>query len=248
MNIPKLVAFDLDGTIAPSKHQTEADMGLLLASLLAKLPVAIMSGASFHQFERQFLPALPVDANFSNLYLFPTNAAACYVYKDGKWQEQYNEKFTDIEREKIMNALNEAMTETNFQSFVPQTWGEQIEDRGAQITLSALGQQAPLEEKQKWDPTREKRQPLYDLLCEKLPDFSIGLNATTSIDITKKGVNKGYGVLKLAELTKIPVGEMLYVGDALGPGGNDAIVIPTCIQTYAVADPEDTKKFIKSII
>jgi phosphomannomutase len=37
--------------------------------------------------------------------------------------------------------------------FKPEmVWGELIEDRGSQITFSAIGQQAPLEEKKRWDP------------------------------------------------------------------------------------------------
>lgn len=245
---PKVVVFDLDGTVAVSKSPTDVEMGQLLAKLLARAKVAVMSGASFAQFEWQFCPAIPADANWQNLYLFPTNAASCYVNKDGKWEVYYTETFTNEEREKIMNTLKESMDETNFQQYVTQTWGEQIEDRGAQITLSALGQKAPVEVKYAWDPTKEKRRPLYDLLVKRLPDFSVGLNATTSIDITRKGINKAHGVLKLVEITGMPVSEMLYIGDALAPGGNDSVVIPTGIPTMPVFNPDETKQLIKNIL
>jgi HAD superfamily hydrolase (TIGR01484 family) len=206
-----------------------------------------MSGSSFAQYETQFLPALPSDANFKNLYLFPTNAAACYVYEGG-WRAQYDERFSDEERNKIMSTLEVAMKETGFDIPPAHVWGERIEDRGAEITFSALGQQAPIEEKAKWDPTREKRRPLYDLLVTKLPEFSVGLNATTSIDITRKGITKAYGIKKLAELTSVSISEMLYVGDALGEGGNDAVVIPTGVQTREVFGPEETAKVIEEVL
>ncbi len=248
---PRLVAFDLDGTLAESKQPLTLEMGSLLADLMSKTKVAVLSGASFAQMETQFLPALPEDAHFENLFLFPMNAARCYVYRKGKWWVQYDRAFNPIEREKVMQALKEAMTETGFAEddpSRPKEWGERIEDRGAQITFSALGQKAPVEEKRAWDPTREKRKPLYDALKRRLPEFSIGVNAATSIDITHQGVNKAYGIRQLVELADVTVAEMLYIGDALEEGGNDSVVKETGIKTEEVLGPEDTERLIKDII
>jgi hypothetical protein len=245
---PKLVAFDLDGTLAESKQPVTSQMGGLLATLMEKMPVAVMSGAAFHQFQSQFLPAVPPKAKRENLYLFPTSAAQGYRYKDGAWGLAYDESFTPLERERILHALAEALEETGLAKPPPQVWGERIEDRGAQITFSGLGQQAPLEEKNKWDPERKKRMPLRELLLKKIPDFSVGVNATSSVDITRKGVTKAYGIRQLAELTGIPISEMLYVGDALGEGGNDAVVIPTGVRTQEVVGPVETAKVIEEIL
>lgn len=244
---PKLVAFDLDGTLAESKTRMTPAMGELVAELLRHMPIAIMSGAGFSQFEKQFLPSLPDEANLSKLYLFPTNAAACYVFRNGAWHPQYDNSFSAEEKKKILTALAESMAEVHFEK-PPQLWGDQIEDRGAQITFSALGQQAPIEEKAKYDPSRAKRRPLYDALCRRLPEFSIGLNATTSIDITHRGITKAYGVKKLAELTGITIPEMIYVGDALDEGGNDSVVIETGIRTHAVFGPHETAGFIEMVL
>ncbi len=243
----KLVAFDLDGTLTESKMNMTSEMGELLAQLLERLPVAVMSGAAFHQFENQFLAFMPLNAKLERLYLFPTNAARCYVFRDGKWKMQYDESFTDAERTKILSALDAALVEVNFPK-PEHIWGEQTEDRGSQITFSALGQLAPIQEKSKWDPTREKRRPLYDALVRRLPEFSIGLNATTSIDITRKGITKAYGIQKLSEISCLPIAEMLYAGDALYPEGNDAVVIESGVQTHAVINASDTAQLIKNII
>ena len=245
---PKLVAFDLDGTLAVSKQRVTAEMGNLLAELMKKMPVAVMSGAAFHQFENQFLPALPSDATLENLYLFPTNAAQCYRWDGRGWALAYDESFTSIEREKILHALNEALAETGLDKPPPQLWGEQIEDRGAQISWSALGQQAPYEIKSKWDPDRKKRLPLREAFLKRAPDFSAGINATNTMDITRKGVTKAYGIGKLAALTGVTVSEMLYIGDALKEGGNDAVVIPTGVRTQEVIGPDETAKVIEEIL
>lgn len=247
---PKLMAFDLDGTLAESKQPLEASMGALLGRLLEKMPVAIMSGAGFPQFEIQVLPAVPEVSHIERLYIFSTNAGQCYTYKDGRWQPLYDRTFNVSEKERIMQALKESLAETGLDHIPGRNpeWGEQIEDRGSQITFSALGQKAPVEEKKKWDPTREKRKPLYDALVRQLPDFSLGLNAATSIDITQKGVSKAYGVQKLVEFTGISVSDMLYVGDALSEGGNDSVVIPTGVHTVEVFGPQDTARVIEDVL
>ncbi len=247
---PKLMAFDLDGTLAESKQRLSAEMGELFAELLEVMPAAILSGAGFEQFENQFLPALPADVKLERLFLFPTNAAECFVYRNGSWKPKYDLSFNPMERGRIMQALKESLAETGL-NHIPEyqeDWGEQIEDRGAQITFSALGQRAPVETKKAWDPNRTKRKPLYEALKRRLPDFSIGLNATTSIDITKKGVNKAYGIRKLIELSGVSVSEMLYVGDALTEGGNDSVVVQTGIKTQEVFGPEETARLIGEVL
>lgn len=244
---PKLVAFDLDGTLAESKQRMPAEMGELLAELLKKMPVAIMSGAGFPQFEKQFFPALPAETNLKNLYIFPDNAAQCYVWRDG-WKPQYDHAFSPAEKEHIMQALQEALKETGLYEVPVRVWGERIEDRGAEIVFSGLGQEAPPEEKRKWDPDNTKKKALRDALAKRLPEFSEGANGSTSVDITRKGITKAYGVQRLNELTGVPIGQMLYVGDALEEGGNDAVVVDTGIRTHQVFGPEETAGLISALL
>jgi HAD superfamily hydrolase (TIGR01484 family) len=245
---PKLVVFDLDGTLAESKERMMPEMGELLEALLTKMPVAVMSGASFKQFEAQFLPYLPDSARLEHLYLFADNAAQCYVFDSGKWRTHYDHSFTLEEKKLVMQELKAAMAETGFDKLPEHVWGERIEDREAQITFSALGQQAPIEEKERYDPTRKKREPLYEALRRRLPDFSIGLNAATSIDITRHDITKAYGIKRLVEMSGISVSEMLYVGDALEEGGNDFVVMQSGVQTHPVLGPEETVLVIKEIL
>jgi hydroxymethylpyrimidine pyrophosphatase-like HAD family hydrolase len=100
---------------------------------------------------------------------------------------------------------------------VHQTWGEVIEDRGSQITFSALGQQAPIEEKKKWDADFAKRQRMKALLDKLIPEFSVRLGGTTSVNVTKPGIDKAYGIRKLRDTLGITIREMLFVGDPYFP-------------------------------
>lgn len=247
MRIPRLIAFDLDGTLAESKQRVSAEMADLLVQLLQKMPVAVMSGGGWQQFEKQFLPALPDGAMLDRLYLFPTSAALCMVHRQGVWRRQYDNSFSDDTKQRILLAINEALEEVHFVQ-PTKLWGEQIEDRGGEITFSALGQEAPLDEKQVYDPDGSKRKPLAEALRRKLPDVEIGVNAATSIDITPHGIDKAYGITRLSELTSIDIPDMLYVGDALEEGGNDAVVVKTGIPTHAVFGPNETAALIEEVL
>ena len=245
---PKLVVFDLDGTLAISKTAVTKEMGTLLARLLFKVPVAIMSGASTVQFEKQVLPVLPEDAQLDRLYLFPTNAASCVTYHDGKWHPQYDHAFSAEEKDQILEVLHEALKENNLDTPPEQLWGPQIEDRGAQIAWSALGQLAPVAEKKKWDPDFQKRLPVRATILRRLPTMSVSVGGLTTIDITRKGITKAYGIEQLTKMTGVLATEMLYVGDALMEGGNDSVVIPTGIQVQQVSGPDDTATVIEKIL
>lgn len=244
----RAIIFDLDGTLTVSKSALTEEMGLLLAKLIEVVPVAVMSGGSYAQFQKQFLGGMPSNTDFTNLYLFPTCAAQCYTWKDGTWQSIYYLQLTPKEKEEILTALNESLQETGFDKPPAKLWGEQIEDRETQISWSALGQQAPYEEKKIWDPDRKKREPLQAALQKKLPNFSIKANATTTIDITRIGINKAYGVKKLSEILSVPISDMLYVGDALFPGGNDEVVKESGVPTKQVSGPDETAEIISNFL
>ena len=116
------------------------------------------------------------------------------------------------------------------------------------MTFSALGQDAELDIKEKWDPDQKKRLSIKALLDPKLPGFEVRVAGTTSIDITKKGQDKSYGIKKMIEYTGIPKEKILYIGDSLFDGGNDSPVKDTGATTVSVRNPEQTKQVIKNII
>jgi len=165
----RLIVFDLDGTLAESKSPLDAEMATLLSALLAIVKVAIISGGNWPQFEKQILSNLPHDKHLRNLSLLPTCGTKFYQYKSS-WEQLYAEDFTDQEKEKIISSLKEVSTDSGFEA--AKTWGEVIEDRGSQITFSALGQQAPIDEKKKWDPDFSKRKTMKASLDLLIPAFS----------------------------------------------------------------------------
>ena len=240
-----LIAFDLDGTLAESKQAIDPDMAKLLARLSRVATVAIMSGGDWPQFEQQLIGNMPKDADFAKFWLLPTSGTKLYRY-DGQWNRIYADIFSDAERQQIEKALNDAVVEAGFAD--DKSWGEKIEDRGSQITFSGLGQEAPLDAKHAWDPDFAKRKLLQKILTPVLPGFAMRVGGSTSIDITRAGVDKGSGMKHLAELAGASLDQIIFMGDAVYPGGNDYPVREVGIDTIAVNTIGETKRAIEAVL
>ncbi|NML41982.1 HAD-IIB family hydrolase [Chitinophaga sp. G-6-1-13] len=241
----KLIVFDLDGTLAVSKSAVDEGMAALLARLTQITQVAIISGGKWEQFEKQVLRLLPPEARLTVLYILPTCGTQFYHYQQS-WQLLYAENFTEEEKTKIIQSLQAAISEAGYA--VEKTWGEQIEDRGSQITWSALGQEAPVDAKKSWDPDFTKRKKIQQILDKLIPGFAVNLGGMTSVDITKEGIDKAYGIRKLRDTLHVAIEEMLFVGDALFEGGNDYPALQAGVRCVAVRDPEDTRRVVDAIL
>lgn len=242
----RLVAFDLDGTLALSKQPLDDDMAERIADLLDVCLMDVISGGDWPQFEKQVIGRLPARANLSNLFIQPTTGTKLYRFIGGEWQAIYAELFSEDERQTIVSAFDEAMHEEGFDQ--GQTWGDRVEDRGSQVTFSALGQQAPLEAKETWDPDHAKRKRLQARLLTMLPDLSINIGGSTSIDITRKGVDKQYGLRKLLPEAGVSKEDVLFLGDAIFPGGNDYPAKEMGLDTIKVDSVDDTRRVIETIV
>lgn len=241
-----LIAFDLDGTLAESKQPLADDMAEALADLLTVAHVAVISGGDWPQFDKQVASRLPVGADRSRLWLMPTTGTKLYTYRDGRWASVFAELFDDAQKQAIFKAFDDALEATGFMP--EQTWGERVEDRGSQITFSALGQQAPIHAKEGWDPDFAKRKIIQADLRQRLPGLSVNMGGATSIDITREGVDKAYGLKKLRDASGIPLDAMMFLGDAIFPGGNDYPAKELGLDTVRVRDPQETLSVITAII
>jgi phosphomannomutase len=241
----RLVAYDLDGTLAESKQSITPETATLLARLTKVAAVAVISGGDWPQFTRQLVGKLPEEMDLDRLFLLPTSGTKLYRYR-GHWDQVYAELFTDDERARILVALASSVSAQGLDR--SQSWGEKIEDRGSQITFSGLGQQAPLDAKQAWDPDFGKRKRLQAALIQLLPDFEVRAGGSTSVDITRKGIDKAYGMAKLSTVSGIPLSKMIFIGDAMYPGGNDYAVHEAGIDTIAIRDVLETRHVTEAIV
>lgn len=244
----KLVIFDLDGTLAESKSPLEKRMGLALKNLLKQYKVAIISGGAWPQFESQFLSRVKLtNTEKSGLYLLPTSGTSFYEFSEGSWRNVCSEQMTPEEISSIKDAFAKLLADPQL-TFPEKVWGERLEDRGTQVTFSVMGQNAPSEEKNLWDPKFIKRLAMIEKLTPVLPNFEIRTGGSTSIDVTRKGIDKSYGIKKLQKRLDIPLEEMLFIGDALFPGGNDRAVYDLGVECISTQGPAFTLKIINKLL
>jgi phosphomannomutase len=245
---PKLVAFDLDDTLAASKSPIDPRMADLLVRLLDVAEVCIISGGQFAQFTMQVIDNLTDvdDAALKRLHLMPTCGTQYYRHQSGGWEQIYAENLTEGQKQRALSAVEETAKSLGY--WESDTWGPILEDRGSQITFSALGQAAPVAAKVQWDADGAKKTALREAVQALLPDLEVRSGGSTSVDITRQGIDKAYGMNRLAELTGIPLSDMLFVGDRLDENGNDYPVKAMGVDCVAVEGWEDTAVFLKGLI
>ena len=226
----------------------------LIGKLLEKYQVCVMSGGKFEQFEQQFLAHLKSEpARLAKLHIMPTCGTRYYRFEKGKWHQQYAEDFTTGQKQKIIKALSQAIDELGFRE--KKTWGDIIEDRGSQITFSALGQdivtqlgEEGVRLKERWDADGTKKHKLRDFVTELIPEFEVRIGGGTSIDITKPGIDKAYGMQKLLDLLSIKKEEVFFIGDRLEEGGNDYPVKAMGIDCMAISHWQETALAVEAIL
>lgn len=250
----KVIAFDLDGTLAPSKSPLSDQMAELLTALLRHFEVCIISGGKFDIFKTQILANLPAEpAQLKHLHLMPTCGTQYFRYEDGSWQRVYAELLMPDEKKQIITALNKGFADLKMTA--DKTYGELAEDRESQITYSVFGQdivqqlgEEGVRIKYEWDPDDAKKNALRDYIAPLIPEFEVRVGGVTSIDVTKPGIDKAYGMRKLMELLNVTKGDILFLGDRIRPGGNDYPVKEHGIDSLEVSDWHNTLQILTGIL
>lgn len=252
----KVIAFDLDGTLAPSKSPAPDRIVELLDQLLEKYHVCVISGGKFEQFEKQLLANLKVaPEKLVKLHIMPTCGTRYYHFDIAKkaWQKVYAEDFSEPEKKKIIGVLEKTLADLGYRE--EEIYGEIIEDRGSQITLSTLGQdivdelgKKGLHLKEAWDPDNTKKQKIRDMAAGLLPEFEVRVGGLTSVDVTKPGIDKAYGMNKLMAVLDVSKEEIFFIGDRLAEGGNDYPVKAMGIDCREISHWQETALAIEAII
>ena len=213
-------------------------MAAQLRRLLERGLVCIISGGQFGQFDAQVLSRIGDDPNAANLHLMPTCGTQYVRLGDSGWETVYAEYLSDDEKSRTLDVLESGAEELGL--WEAQPWGPILEDRGSQITYSALGQAAPVDAKAAWDPDGAKKEALRAYAAQRLPDLEVRSGGSTSVDVTRKGIDKAYGARRLMEILDLNIADILFYGDRLDEGGNDRPVADLGITSIAVHGWHDT--------
>jgi hypothetical protein len=178
----------------------------------------------------------------------PTSGTRYFRFDDRslEWVMEYAQDLSPEKRAEIVEVLTTGAKELGYWETKPH--GEIIEDRGSQITYSALGKEAPADLKYAWDPDGAKKRSLRDFSAERLPDLEVHVGGTTSVDVTEAAIDKAYGMSQLMTLLEMTKQEILFFGDKLEEGGNDYPVKAMGIDSIAVKSWEETALALGAII
>lgn len=245
----KLIAFDLDDTLAITKTPISDRMSELLTELLDNFEVCVISGGRYEQFQIQIIQRLhATPQQLRKLHLMPACGTQYYRYNDitKEWDLQYAENLTEAQKKQIKVALEQSAKKLGYWEENPA--GDIIEDRASQITYSALGQKATAEDKYAWDPDNTKKFAIRDAAAALLPELEVRAGGTTSIDVTRIGVDKAYGMTKLIEELKISTDDILFFGDKLQEGGNDYPVKAMGVDSIEIHGWENTAQVLTGIL
>lgn len=227
----KHLFFDLDKTIAPARQPILPEMFELLSSL--PQDIIIVSG--------QLGEKIAWQSNDLYAYKLGQNGNEA---SDPKGNVLWNTPLSEEHRQEILLHIGKLIA---LLPEKPNEAWDPIEDRGAQITFSPIGNTAPVEVKMAYDPDRRKR----DELIEKVPFISkelvVKIGGSTSFDYIHKDRHKGTNVQKLIDLMGWNKSECVYFGDGLYPGGNDEAVIGV-IETIPVVDHLEAYNKIRKML
>ncbi len=214
--------FDMDKTIAPSRQPILQEMYDLLVT--APVDIVIVSGQTVPliAWQSSDLPAYRLGQN-GNHAVDPSGLLL------------WNTPLEPHHRDQILDHISEVVELLDHE--LNHDWNP-IEDRGAQITFSPIGNTAPAAVKATYDPDRQKREHFLRTIPFASEDLVVKIGGSTSLDYLHKDRQKGNNVEKFIALLGWNREDCIYYGDGLYPGGNDESVIGV-IDTVPVDDHLD---------
>ncbi len=223
--------FDMDQTIAPSREPILPEMYDLLANTTQDIIIVSGQSADKIGWQSKQLPALYLGQNGNHAL-------------DVNGNEMWYTPLSEVERAEILAHIE---TLLEILPTAPNPEYSPIEDRGAQITFSPIGNTAPVELKRTYDPDRKKREALLSKIPFTSDELVVKIGGSTSFDYIHQNRNKGTNIQKLIDLLGWNSEDCIYFGDGLYPGGNDEAVIGV-IKTVPVTDHHDTYNKLQTLL
>jgi len=239
-NEKKVIIADVDDTICDSCQPISPEMAEQISKLISKgYAFAFISGSKCEHLHSMISSKINEEH-----HLLGTTGTIYEKVHSGSRNLIYANNLTNSEKKEIFYAFKKLIMQFNIKPLTSTE--DQLQDRDSQITLSALGRNAPLEVKRNYDPSEEKRKWWVKFLKGYLDEnkYEIKIGGTTSIDVTRKGMDKELGIKKFAEQLGVSLNQVLFLGDKIYPGGNDypASKIVDCI---SVKSPKETLEVLR---
>lgn len=234
----KLIAMDLDGTLTQHRESLGEKNQSVLDRLSQKYKL-IMVGAG--QVKRIFnqMNHYPIDiiGNYGLQY-------AIYNEKTGEPEIIRDESF-DIDREYIEEKVTYFREKYGFTSYR----GDNVEFHPSGcITFPILGTKAIQADKLSFDPDRSKRRAIYSEVCACFDKYNVFVGGSSSFDMSPKPYNKYYALDLYCKENNLSHGEVVYIGDDYGTGGNDESVYKSDFNYLKIDDYNEFEAVVKDLL
>ena len=210
----KLIAMDLDGTLTQHKTKLSEEYRAILSRLSGKYKLLMVGAGTTRRI-------------FEQMNRFPIDIIGNY----GMQYSVYNHSTNDIEicfdntlpcdRESIEKRVASLREKYNFNTYK----GDSVEYHPSGcVTIPILGTKADIADKLAFDPDRKKRRAIYEDVKSVFSDYTVFVGGSSSFDMAPFPYDKAYALSKYAIENGYKHGEIAYIGDDYGEGGNDESV------------------------
>ena len=238
MNNIKVIAMDLDGTLTNHKTQLCAENKAVLDKLSTKYKL-LMVGAG------------QVKRIFNQLNKFPIDVIGNYGMQYGEYNQQTGE--IDIikdfcvgcDKDSVTQRVNMLREKYGFTDYKGET--VEFHPSGC-VTFPILGTKAEQSDKLAFDPDRKKRRAIYQEVCDVFSDYTVFVGGSSSFDMAPSPYDKKYALETYCKEKGYAMGEIAYVGDDYGQGGNDESVFKSNAVYFKIDDFRDFPKVVKPLL
>ncbi len=236
---PRLVAFDLDGTLTQHKSPMSPEIRAALDALRASGRALLMVGAGSCRRIFAQMEGYPIDV-VGNYGM--QSAVYDPVAKDLRF---VRDDRVPCDRDGVLRraaALRERFGWTRFA-------GESVEfHESGVVTFALLGTKAAAADKLAFDPDRRKRRAAYAAVREAFPDFTVFVGGSSSYDMAPAPYDKAWALERACAERGLAKADVLYVGDDYGPGGNDESVLLAGFPFLKIDDYRDTPSLLARVM
>ena len=234
----RVVAFDLDGTLTQHRSPLPEENRRLLDRIREKYRMLMVGAGDARRIFRQ-------------MEQYPTDIIGNYGMQYMKYDpvkedlETVFDEHVPVDRESVGRRVEVLRDRFGFTVFT----GENVEfhDSGC-ITIPLLGTEADIQDKVAFDPDRQKRRMIYPEVCALFPEYNVFIGGSSSFDMTPQPYDKKFALDRFAAEEGYRTGEIVYVGDDYGAGGNDESVFRSEYRFICVEDYRRLKEALEPLL
>ena len=239
----KLLLFDVDGTLTPSRGVASSEMRDILKNLYENenLVIGFVGGSNLPKQHEQLGSCM----NYFN-YWFPENGLVAYKNGEEFFTSDLMSFFTENSLQKFINFSLKYMADLE----IPVKRGTFFEYRTGLINICPVGRDCSQKEREdffKFDIENKIRENMIVALKNEFPDLELhySIGGQISFDVFPKGWDKTFC---LNHVNLEDFSEIHFFGDKTELGGNDfEIFSDSRTIGHCVKSPVDTMDILKDL-